>query len=81
MKNAKQSSKTIASQASKVLKDNSSSKIAKQFAGSIMSQSNTKKETGAAMETKASNAMKSDKYNDLTKSMAASLLSQSNTKR
>jgi hypothetical protein len=46
-----------------------------------MSQSNTKKETGAAMETKASNAMKSDKYNDLTKSMAASLLSQSNKKR
>ncbi|WP_304545984.1 hypothetical protein [Sulfurimonas microaerophilic] len=79
--NKKQTSKKMASKASKVLRDPKSSKTAKSLAASALSQSNTNKETGKAMETKASDVMKSNKYNDDTKGLAASLVSQSNKKR
>ena len=57
------------------------SKTAKSLAASALSQSSTKKQTGANMETKASNVLKSNKYSDKTKSLAASVLSQSNKER
>lgn len=79
--NKKQSSKEMASIASKTLRNSNASGIQKQFAGSVLSQSNTKNQTGKSMETKASNVLKSNKYNNLTKSLAASVLSQSNKNR
>jgi len=79
--NEKKTSNSMASKASKILRDPNSSQIAKGLAASALSQSNTNKETGKEMETKASNVMKSDKYSDETKGLAASLLSQSNKKR
>jgi hypothetical protein len=79
--NGKKSSKTVTSVASEILRDPSSSKIQKQLAGSVLSQSNSKKQTGADMESKASNVLKSEKYNATSKSLAGSVLSQSDKKR
>jgi hypothetical protein len=81
MKNSKQTSKSIASQASEVLRDPSSSKIAKSLAASALAQANTDKQTSSEMETIASQVQKSEKYSDLTYSLAGSVLSQSNKKR
>ena len=79
--NTKQTSKKLASAASKILRDSNASKTAKSLAASALSQSSTKKQTGANMETKASNVLKSNKYSDKTKSFAASVLSQANKER
>lgn len=81
MKNAKKSSKEVASLASKVLQNDNSSEISKQLAASVLSQSRTSKQTGAEMEDVASRVLKSDKYSDETKTLAGSVLSQSNKKR
>lgn len=81
MANKKATSDLIASKASKVLNDPNSSKIAKQLAGSALSQKNVDNETGKEMETKASNVLKSDKYSEATKELAASVLSQSDKNR
>lgn len=81
MNNKKQSSKAVASLASKTLKNNNSSEIAKELAASVLSQSRTTKQTGAEMEDIASKVLKSDKYSDETKTLAGSVLSQSNKKR
>lgn len=81
MKNTKQSSSHMASIASSILTDDSSSQIQKTLAGSVLSQSGTSNQTGAEMETVASQVLQSDKYNDTTKSLAASVLSQSNKSR
>lgn len=81
MNNKKQSSKEVAALAAKTLKDSHSSDIAKELAGSVLSQSRTAKQTGAEMEDTASKVLRSDKYSDDTKTLAASLLSQSNKKR
>ena len=51
--NSKKTSNTIASQASKTLRDPNSSEIAKSLAASALSQSNSKKQTGKELETKA----------------------------
>lgn len=80
-KNPKQTSSTVASLASKILRDGNSSAIQKELAGSAMSQASTGKQTGAEMETKASNVLESDKYNATTKTLAASVLAQSNKER
>lgn len=79
--NSKKTSNTIASQASKTLRDPNSSEIAKKLAASALSQSNTNKQTGKELETEASNVLKSNKYSDDTKGLAASLVSQSNKQR
>jgi len=79
MSNQKQSSKEMGTLASKVLKDENSSKIAKELAGSVLSQTRTLKQPTKEMETKASEILKSNKYSDLTKSLAASVLSQSDS--
>ncbi len=80
-KNTKKTSKQIASLASKVLKDNSASKIAKELAGSALSQKQVNNQTGAKMEDKASKVLKSNKYSKETKKLAASVLAQSNKNR
>ncbi len=80
-KNSKQTSSSVASQASEILRDSNSSAIQRKLAGSALAQTNTGKETGAAMESVASKVLSSPKYNDTTKTMAASVLAQSNKAR
>ncbi|NLL02644.1 MAG: hypothetical protein GX265_06485 [Mollicutes bacterium] len=79
MSNKKQSSKEMGSLAAQVLQDENSSKIAKELAGSVLSQTGTDKQPSKEMETKASEILKSTKYSDLTKSLAASILAQSDS--
>jgi hypothetical protein len=81
MANKKVTSYEIATTASKVLRNPNSSEIAKQVAGSALSQKNKTHETGKNMETIASNILKSNKYNEVTKELAASILSQSDKNR
>lgn len=79
--NKKSTSKNLASLASKTLNNDNASKIQKQLAGSALSQSNTRNQTGSHMEDVASKVLNSDKYNLTTKKLAGSVLSQSNKKR
>lgn len=79
--NSKKSSAALASQAAATLRNNSASAIAKQLAGSVLSQTQGANQTGKAMETKASQVLQSQKYNEQTKAFAASLVSQSNKPR
>lgn len=79
--NKKRSSSNLSSNASEILRSNGSSQIQKSLAASVLSQRNTNKITGKAMEEKASMVMKSDKFSSTTKSLAASVLSQSDKKR
>lgn len=79
--NNKQTSEKVASLAAKTLLNTSSSKIAKELAGSALAQKSTNKQTGAILEDKASKVLSSDKYNANTKILAASVLSQSNKSR
>jgi len=79
--NSKKSSAALASQAAATLRDNSASAIARQLAGSVLSQAQSANQTGKAMETKASQVLHSAKYNEQTKAFAASLVSQSNKPR
>lgn len=81
MSNKKVTSRALASIAAHTLSNSSSSSIAKQLAGSVLSQVNKENETGKSMETIASNVLKSDKYSETTKQLAASILSQSDSKR
>jgi hypothetical protein len=81
MTNKKKTSKNVASLAAKILNDPNSSKIAKELAGSALSQVNRTNQTGSEMEDKASRVLKSNKYSEDTKSLAASVLSQSNKGR
>lgn len=81
MANTKKTSNEMASLAAKILADPKASKIAKELAGSTLSQVNRTNQTGSEMEDKASKVLQSNKYSDDTKSLAASVLSQSNKKR
>lgn len=74
----KKSSPSVTKLASETLKDSNSSQIAKQLAGSVLSQANTNNQTSEAMEKKASQVLQSEKYSDATKTLAGSVLSQSN---
>ena len=76
MTNKKTSSK-VATQAAKTLKSKYSSKIQKQLAGSVLSQTKTNKTTSEEVEKIAQKALLSDKYSKKTKSLAGSALSQS----
>ncbi|MEZ8147726.1 hypothetical protein [Enterovibrio norvegicus] len=80
-RNTKQTTQKVAAQAAKTLINPIASKIAKQLAGSALSQSGNKKQTGSAMEEKASKVLNSPKYSKETKTLAASVLSQSNKSR
>ena len=79
--NKKMSSKSLASNAAKPLKCDSSSAIQKSLAASVLSQRNPGNVTGKKMESKASAVMRSNKYSEKTKSFAASLVSQSDQER
>lgn len=79
--NKKVTSNQIASLASKILTNPNSSQIAKELAGSALSQMNKGNQTGSSMEEKASKVLHSSKYSEATKSLAGSILSQSNKKR
>lgn len=81
MVNKKQTSPTISTLASDVLRNPNASKIQKSLAGSALSQKGTTNQTGSKMEGIASKVLNSDKYNDTTKSLAGTVLSQSNKKR
>ncbi|WP_178861933.1 hypothetical protein [Thiomicrorhabdus cannonii] len=81
MANSKQTSKSKASDAAKVLSDPKSSKIQKELAGSALAQYKTGKATGKEMEQKASKVLTSPKYSEETKSLAGSVLSQSDKNR
>jgi len=79
--NPKKTSSNVASKASEILRDPSSSAIAKKLSASALAQTKTDKQTGKDMETTASAVLKSNKYSADTKEIAASLLSQSNKDR
>ena len=55
--NKKSSGQKLSTQASKIMRSNNSSQIQKSLAASVLSQRNTGKITGKAMETKASMVM------------------------
>ena len=79
--NKKKTSDKIASLAAKTLQDKKTSRIAKELAGSALSQKIKKNQTGSEMEDKAAKVLKSNKYSDDTKKLAGSVLAQSNKKR
>lgn len=81
--NNKKSSKEMEELALKILADKNATKVAKQLAGSVLAQYNTKKETGKDMEQIASEIMKDkeNSYDSETKSLAASVLAQCNKDR
>jgi len=79
--NQKKTSKKIQSLAAKTLIDSNSSTTAKKLAGSALSQTNKKNQTGSDMESLASTVLTSNKYSDDTKALAASVLAQSNKNR
>ncbi len=81
MKNNKQTSKSVATQAAQILKDPSASQTAKRLAGSALSQRDRSNQTGAELEDLASRVLDSSKYNQDTKALAGSVLSHSNKKR
>lgn len=81
MRNSKKTSRKIASLASKTLRDSNSSQIAKELAGSALSQTVRNNQTGGKIEDKASKVLRSNKYSEDTKSLAASVLAQSNKSR
>lgn len=80
-KNTKKSTSKITDLAVHTLKNPNASKIAKSLAGSVIAQTNTKKQTSAEMEDIASKVLNSEKFNEDTKSLAGSVLSQSNEER
>jgi hypothetical protein len=79
--NTKKTSDEVAKLASQVLRNPNSSKIAKELAGSALSQKNTNNQTGSEIEAKASKVLQSEKYSEETKTLAGSILSQSKLER
>jgi hypothetical protein len=77
MVNSKKSSANLTAFASKTLRDNNASNIAKRLAGSVLAQRDDGKQTGVEMEDKASKVLRSEKYSDETKALAGSVVSQS----
>jgi hypothetical protein len=81
MTNKKSSTPSTSHLASNILRDHSSSEIAKSLAGSVLSQTDSSKQTGEKLEDLASKVLNSNKYSEDTKSLAGSVLSQSDKKR
>jgi hypothetical protein len=79
--NTRRTSNKVASTAGAVLANPAASATAKSLAASALSQTGTKRQTGADMEDKAARVLASEKYSDQTKTLAASVLSQSNKAR
>ena len=80
-KNTKTTSVEIASLAAKTLQDPNASNIAKELAGSALSQKNKGNQTGAELEDKAAKVLSSNNYSKDTKSLAGAVLSESNKER
>ncbi|MGV3612244.1 MAG: hypothetical protein ACO1N0_14890 [Fluviicola sp.] len=79
--NKKVTSSEVAAQAAAILADKNASKIAKELAGSALSQVNSGNQTSKEMESKAAKVLQSPKYSEETKKLAGSIVSQSNKKR
>lgn len=79
--NNKTTSDKVATLASQVLNDASSSVTARSLAASALSQAKAGKQTGAEMESFASMVLQSSKYSEDTKTLAASILAQANKER
>ncbi len=79
--NKKTTSDKVATLASQVLNDASSSVTARSLAASALSQAKAGKQTGAEMESFASMVLQSSKYSADTKTLAASILAQANKER
>lgn len=77
MANTKQSSDSLASLASKTLRNPNASGIQKSLAGSVLAQSGTHKTTSSSIEHRAGKALQRDSSSPITKSLAASAVSQS----
>ena len=79
--NSKKTSPSIASLASKTLRNPGASKIAKTVAGSALSQAGSARQTGAAVEARASKALRTGVAGVTTRKLAGSVVSQANRKR
>lgn len=79
--NSKTTSQKMASMAAKILSDDTSSRIQRSLAASVVAQASSGKQTGGVMENVASRVLQSTKYSEETKSLAASVLSQSDRSR
>jgi molybdenum cofactor biosynthesis enzyme len=79
--NNKTTSDKVATLASLVLSDVSSSATARSLAASALSQAKAGKQTGVEMESFASMVLQSSKYSKDTKTLAASILAQANKER
>lgn len=73
----KSTSSNVASLAARTMANSNSSAIAKQLAGSALSQANPSNSTGSKMEHVAAKVLDSPKYSEQTKTLAGSVLSQS----
>lgn len=71
----------MATKAAEILNDSNASKIQHRLAGSVLSQSQSSKQTSSKMEDIAAIVLASTKYNETTKSLAGSVLSQSTKER
>ena len=80
-KNPKQPTPPVTKLAATTLTDPKASEIAKKLAASVLSQTNTNKQTGGQLETIASQVLQSPKYSDDTKTLAGSVLAQANKER
>jgi hypothetical protein len=80
-KSSKQPSARATKLAAQTLNNESASQVARRLAGSVLSQSGNRRQTGSELEDVASQVLKSDKYSKETKTLAGSVLSQANRKR
>ena len=71
-----QTSRGVASTASRSLSSSGSSATQKSIAASVLAQSGTGKQTSAAVATKASNALNDGRTNATTRKLSGSALSQ-----
>ncbi len=75
--NTKQTSRSIASLASAVLRDPNASKEALELAGSALSQASPDKQTGERMQELAGQLLSEEGHSEAVLSLAGSVLSQS----
>lgn len=80
-KNLKKTSRRLAREASKTLRNPNASRTDKSLAGSVLSQSGTNKQTGKRVETLASKSVFGKGSTKKTRRLAGSALSQSNKLR
>lgn len=79
--NEKTTSQSMASKASRVLRDKSASKDARSLAASVLSQRDPSKQTGSKIEDLARKLFTDKASSDEVRSLAASAMSQANRER